>query len=42
VARKVITLDVKELSPVALIGIATIVLALSAGYYLFKQSRRSV
>jgi uncharacterized membrane protein (DUF373 family) len=42
VARKVITLDVKELSPMALVGIATIILALSAGYYLFKQSRRSV
>ena len=42
VARKVITLDVKELSPMALVGIATIILALSAGYYLFKQSQRSV
>ncbi len=42
VARKVITLDVKELSPVALVGIATIILALSAGYYLFKQSQRSL
>ena len=42
VARKVITLDVKELSPVALVGIATIILALSAGYYLFKQSQRNL
>jgi uncharacterized membrane protein (DUF373 family) len=42
VARKVITLDIKELSPVALVGIATIILALSAGYYLFKQSQRSI
>lgn len=41
VARKVITLDIKALSPATLIGIATIILALSVGYYLLKQSQRN-
>ena len=36
IARKVIILDVKELSGVALLGIAAIILALSIGYYLIK------
>jgi len=36
IARKVILLDVKELSGVALLGIAAIILALSIGYYLIK------
>ena len=37
IARKVIILDVKELSGVALVGIAAIILALSIGYYLIKK-----
>ena len=37
IARKVIILDVKELSGVALLGIAAIILALSIGYYLIKS-----
>ncbi len=36
IARKVIILDVKELSGLALLGIAAIILALSIGYYLIK------
>jgi uncharacterized membrane protein (DUF373 family) len=38
ISRKVIILDVKELSSLTLIGIAAIILALSAGYYLLKRS----
>lgn len=37
VARKVIVLDVNELDPLILIGVAAIILALSGGYYLLKQ-----
>jgi len=37
IARKVIILDVKDLSGLALIGIAAIILALSVGYYLIRQ-----
>jgi len=37
IARKVIILDVKELSGTALLGIAAIILALSIGYYLIKR-----
>ena len=37
IARKVIILDVKELSGLALVGIAAIILALSIGYYLVKK-----
>jgi len=40
IARKVIILDIKELSSLTLIGIAAIILALSAGYYLLKGSLR--
>lgn len=36
ISRKVIILDVKELSGLALVGIAAIILALSIGYYLIK------
>ena len=39
IARKVIILDVKELSSLTLIGIASIIIALSAGYYLMKRTR---
>jgi len=37
IARKVIILDVKDLSGLALVGIASIILALSIGYYLIKK-----
>lgn len=36
-ARKVITLDIKESPPMTIIGLATLVMALSAGYFLFKR-----
>jgi len=38
VARKVITIDPKETSPVALIGVAAMLGALTFGYYLFKRA----
>lgn len=37
IARKVIIIDVKDLSGLALIGIAAIILALTTGYYLIKK-----
>ncbi len=37
IARKVIILDMNELSGVAVLGIAAIILALSIGYYLIKR-----
>lgn len=39
IARKVIILDVKDLSGSILLGIAAIILALSVGYYLIKGKR---
>ena len=39
VARKVIILDVKELSSLTLIGIGVIIFALSAGYYLVRRNK---
>jgi uncharacterized membrane protein (DUF373 family) len=39
IARKVIILDVKDLSGLALLGIAAIILALCIGYYLIKKKR---
>jgi uncharacterized membrane protein (DUF373 family) len=39
VARKIIILEVKEISGFTLLGLASIVIALSAGYYLLKRSR---
>jgi uncharacterized membrane protein (DUF373 family) len=38
IARKVIILEVKDLEPLVLIGIASIILALSLGYYFVKKS----
>jgi len=38
IARKVIILDIKELSSLTLIGIAAIIIALSIGYYLVKST----
>ena len=37
IARKVIILDLKELDSLSLIGIASIVVALTVGYYLMKK-----
>jgi uncharacterized membrane protein (DUF373 family) len=42
IARKVIILDVKDLSGLALVGIAAIILALSIGYYLIKNNGGAV
>jgi uncharacterized membrane protein (DUF373 family) len=39
IARKVIILDVKEIDSLSLIGIASIVIALTLGYFLMKRSR---
>ncbi len=38
--RKVIILDVKDLSGLSLIGIASIILALTVGYYLIKKRNK--
>ena len=40
IGRKVIILDVKELSSLTLIGIAAIIISLSVGYYFFKRVAR--
>lgn len=37
--RKVIILDVKDLSGLSLIGIAAIILALTVGYFLIKRNK---
>jgi uncharacterized membrane protein (DUF373 family) len=39
IARKVIILDLKEIDSLSLIGIAAIVIALTAGYYLMRRSQ---
>jgi uncharacterized membrane protein (DUF373 family) len=38
IARKVIVLDVNTVAPLSLIGIAAIVIALSAGYFALKKA----
>ena len=38
VARKFIVLDIKNLDPLTLIGLASIILALSGGFYLLKKA----
>jgi uncharacterized membrane protein (DUF373 family) len=38
IARKVIILEVKDLDPLVLIGIAGIILALALGYYFVKKA----
>ncbi len=40
IARKVIILDVKDLSGPMLLGIAAIIMALCIGYYLVKQKQK--
>ena len=39
IARKVIILDVKEVESLSLFGIASIIIALTAGYFLMKRSQ---
>ena len=39
IARKVIVLDLKEVDSLSLIGIASIVVALTGGYFLMKRSQ---
>ncbi len=39
IARKVIILDLKEIDSLSLIGIASIIIALTAGYFLMKRGR---
>ena len=38
IARKVIILEVKDLDPLVLMGIASIILSLAAGYFLVKKA----
>ncbi|MCU0585027.1 MAG: phosphate-starvation-inducible PsiE family protein [Desulfobacterales bacterium] len=38
IARKVIILEVRDLDPLRLVGIAAIILALSVGYYFVKRA----
>jgi uncharacterized membrane protein (DUF373 family) len=40
IARKVIILEVRDLEPMRLVGIASIIIALAAGYYLVKLAMR--
>jgi len=42
IARKVIIMDVKDLSGLMLLGIAAIIMALSVGYYLIKKNPQRV
>jgi uncharacterized membrane protein (DUF373 family) len=41
IARKVIILEVNDLDPLVLVGIATIILALALGYYYVKKAIKS-
>jgi uncharacterized membrane protein (DUF373 family) len=41
IARKVIILEVKDLEPLVLVGIASIIVALALGYYYVKKAIRS-
>jgi uncharacterized membrane protein (DUF373 family) len=40
IARKIIILDLKEISNFTLIGLAAVIFSLSVGYYLIKRERR--
>lgn len=40
IARKVVILDVKNLSGLTLVGIAAVIFALSAGYFLVKRAHQ--
>jgi len=39
-ARKIIILDIKEVQPLAVIGIGVIIIALAAGFYVVKKTLR--
>jgi len=39
IARKVIILDLKEVDSLSLVGIASIIVALTVGYFLMKRSK---
>jgi uncharacterized membrane protein (DUF373 family) len=41
ITRKVIILEVKDLEPLALVGIASIIVALALGYYYVKKAIQS-
>ena len=41
VSRKIIVLDYEKTDAIAVLGIAALVIALSAGYYLMKRSNKS-
>ena len=38
ISRKVIILDVKEMEPLSLLGIAALIIALAGGYFLIKKT----
>lgn len=38
ITRKIIVLDVKELDPLTLLGIAVLIIALSGGYFVLKKA----
>jgi uncharacterized membrane protein (DUF373 family) len=40
IARKVIILDIKEVSGITLVGIGAIIITLSGGYYLIRSKRK--
>lgn len=42
ISRKVIILDLNKYSSLTLVGIAALIIALSAGYYLVKRIHREV
>lgn len=42
IARKVIILEVRDLEPMRLVGIASIIVALAAGYYFVKLAMRKM
>ena len=41
IGRKIITMDPKEYDPLTLIGVAAIILALIAGYWVIKKTKIS-
>jgi uncharacterized membrane protein (DUF373 family) len=41
IARKVIILEVKDLDPLVLVGIASVIVALALGYYFVKKAIQS-
>ena len=40
ITRKVIILDVKEYSGLAIIGVAALIIAIAVAYYFLKQPRK--